>query len=220
MAGVSHQHLLERWQTLARASGHPLVSDEWGHRLIAAWTEPHRHYHNLDHLSECLELLDEARHLCASPLSVEWAIWFHDAVYDPRATDNEEQSARLALEYLSQMGSPQPVIEQVESLILATKSHEAPDTGDTTLLLDIDLAILGSNRERFARYEDDVRREFEWVPSDVFSSKRSAILRGFLARPKIYRTEAFRVRLEARARINLEWSIARLGAPRITGPCL
>jgi predicted metal-dependent HD superfamily phosphohydrolase len=199
-----------RWNELCHRSGIRVDTRDWHERLIAAWSEPQRHYHNLEHLGECLALLDQVKDLCENTEAVEMALWFHDVVYDSKAGDNEEQSARLAVKCLSEGECSDAFTAQVERLILATKTHDANGVCDAAVMLDIDLSILGQPRERFARYEEDVRREFAWVPAAVFREKRAAILESFLDRPQLYQTSWFRERFETQARENLRWSIGRL----------
>jgi predicted metal-dependent HD superfamily phosphohydrolase len=208
--GVSRQYVHNRWHLLAASAGISANVDNWRDKLLSAWSEPHRHYHNLEHLQECLERLDEVRALCNDEIAVGFAIWFHDAVYDPRAPDNEERSADLARCGLHEMGCAGSLQDRVADLILATKIHDSAGDHDKEVLLDIDLSVLGSPHNRFSRYESDVRREFDWVPAGIFAEKRAAILRGFLRRPRIFHTEEFLKRYEAQARANLEWSIAQL----------
>jgi predicted metal-dependent HD superfamily phosphohydrolase len=207
-----HRGMKERWKELCHRAGIRGIGRDWHERLVRAWDEPQRHYHNLEHLKECLAMLDQVTHLCDDPTAVEMALWFHDAVYDPKANDNEEQSARLALECLREGGCSEAFVAQVERLILATKSHVSDGVRDTAVMLDIDLSILGQPRERFSRYEEGIRREFAWVPDTTYREKRAAILEAFLARPAIYQTEWFRDRLDQQARSNLKWSIERLRA--------
>ena len=166
--------------------------------LKARYAEPHRHYHTLEHIEHCLREFDPA--LAADPEAVELAIWFHDAVYDTRRSDNEEKSAALLLELM-------PDAKRAAAMILVTKHHKA-STPDEALLVDVDLAILGQPREAFDRYEKQIREEYAWVPSLIFRAKRASILRGFLDRPFIYGTEAFRAKYEEAARANLLRSLA------------
>jgi predicted metal-dependent HD superfamily phosphohydrolase len=209
---VRQEALTDRWRRLGARAGFRSCADAWLERLIAAWTEPHRHYHNLEHVEECLSRLDEVPQLCENATALELAIWFHDAVYDPKAPDNEECSADLARQCLAEVGCGAELQDKIATLILATKTHEPGGSHDTAVLLDIDLSILGSRHERFARYEDNVRREFAWVPEELFAEKRAAILEMFLARTRIYQTDVFSERFEAQARDNLRWTIARLRA--------
>lgn len=178
--------------------------------LITRWSEPHRHYHALDHLETCLAQLDAHRTLADEPNIIELALWFHDAVYDPRASDNEARSARLAADTLRAAGLPESAISKVERLILATRAHEADGDPDTALLLDIDLSILGASPDAYQTYAAAIRREYAWVPEPDYRAKRAAILSRFLQRPRSFLTEPFFTRHEALARANLAREIQTL----------
>ncbi len=177
--------------------------------LQALYSEPHRHYHNQSHILDCLAEFDRHRELASDPLATELAIWFHDAIYDTRAADNEEQSANLAEEWLLKLNAPRRIITAVKSLILATKYHDVYGHPDAPLLVDIDLSILGRSSNRFWQYEEQIRQEFAWVDKVVFAAKRAEILRRLLARRHIYHTETYH-ELEVPARDNLAVSIKRL----------
>jgi predicted metal-dependent HD superfamily phosphohydrolase len=188
----------------------------WYDKLVQLYSEPHRHYHNGRHIADCLREFDSARELTRDPFAVELAIWFHDAVYDPRAPDNEEKSATLARQCLAEAaaapnaaGSALSLADSVERLVLATKHHDSSDT-DARLLVDVDLSILGQLPDRFWRYEEEIRREYEWVPEMTFRQKRAEILERFLKREKIYFTQHFFEKYEEQARLNLSSSIKAL----------
>ena len=138
------------------------------------------------------------------------ALWFHDAVYDTRRSDNEEQSAVLAECCLLEAGATSALNQSVRDLILSTKTHDASVHKDGPLLIDIDLSILGSDPQRFREYEKQIRQEYSWVPEDVFNSKRSEILERFLSRKTIYATERYQRSHEGKARRNLEGSLNQL----------
>jgi predicted metal-dependent HD superfamily phosphohydrolase len=179
--------------------------------LIARYSESQRSYHTTQHLDECFARLGEARHLAEHIGEVELALWFHDAVYAPRKPDNEEQSASLAHAAAEQAGLTAAIASRVGQLILATKLDASPTSADAALLVDVDLAILGTPAERFDEYEQQVRQEYSWVPGFLYRRKRWEILEGFLARPHVFNTEHFRARYEMSARANLARSIERLG---------
>jgi predicted metal-dependent HD superfamily phosphohydrolase len=178
--------------------------------LVARYSEPHRAYHTLAHVLNCQHELDACRALASDPGAVEAALWFHDVVYEPQGNGNEEASAAFALEVLGRAGMDLQRQGRVERLILATRHAAVPEDGDGALVVDIDLAILGAATEEFDRYERAIRIEYAWVPEMVYRMKRIEVLEGFLARPALYATEAFRERLELRARENLGRSIALL----------
>ena len=172
-------------------------------RLLNAWGEPQRHYHSLQHLRECLALLEPALDLAEHPGEVELALWFHDAFYDPQGKANEARSADWACEALASAGAGAEVQQRVRALIMATCHDAEPTDPDARLLVDIDLAILGADPARFAEYDAQVREEYRWVPGWLYRRKRREVLAGFLARDAIFGTERFRAQFEGRARENL-----------------
>ena len=178
--------------------------------LADLYSERHRAYHTLDHLSHCLDELEAARHLAEQPNQVEMALWFHDAIYDPKAKDNEQRSAELCRRTAEEAGLPEGFGRKVYDLVLATQHHRAPEGSDARLLVDIDLSILGRPREAFDEYETNIRKEYHFVPQDRYRSGRSAILRSFLDRPSIYSTDFFRQKYEGPARANLARSLSSL----------
>jgi predicted metal-dependent HD superfamily phosphohydrolase len=179
--------------------------------LVTRYSSPGRHYHTLEHVQAvCNTILA----LCPD---AEWrpalllAAWFHDAVYDPRAADNEERSAELARAVLPPLGLPETLVAEVVRLVLLTRTHVA-EAGDRAgqVLLDADLAVLGEDEAAYDRYAAAVRREYAWVPEDAYRAGRRQVLEGFLRRPRIYLTDAMFARAEAAARRNLAREIATL----------
>ena len=182
-------------------------------QLIGRYSEPHRAYHTLRHLAECFAALDQTTHLAERSAEVELALWFHDAIYDTRASDCEEQSARWAEQALTASGADAAIAQRVTDLILLTKHSGIPVGVDARLLIDIDLSILAATAERFAEYELQVRQEYDWVPEAAFRQARKRILASFRERPCVYGTPWFAERFEARARENLARSLRALDAP-------
>lgn len=199
-----------RWRALVARLAPRLDAAATFDELEGLLAEPHRAYHTAAHVAACLAHLDGVRDLCERPDEVEFALWLHDAIYRTRGGDSEAESAALAARWLTEGGAQSAAAERVCALILATRHDATELAGDAALLVDIDLAILGAPPDDFDRYEDEVRREYRWVPGPVFRAKRAALLRGFLDRETIYTTEVFRERLEAEARANLARSIERL----------
>jgi predicted metal-dependent HD superfamily phosphohydrolase len=192
----------------ARGDGFALMQE-----LISAYEEPQRKYHTTQHLSECLSLLAQHLDLAVEPGEVEIALWFHDAVYDVKANDNEAKSAAWAESELL-MASVEPVrVERIKGHILATQHSAQPQGKDQQLMVDVDLSILGAPTPRFEEYEAQVRAEYEWVPEVIFRSKRKDILTEFLARRPIFNTAKLHEALEERARANLARSIGNLEQP-------
>lgn len=177
--------------------------------LIERYSEPHRAYHTLQHIGECFEQLYCVRDASQSD-AVGLALWFHDSIYDPHASDNEARSAEWARVVLTKSSAPNRVIDAVERMILATKHDAEPQEHDVQLVVDIDLSILGADEGRYLEYEEQIRREYEWVEESAFRRGRLKVLQTFLGRSSIYSTDDFCTRLEVRARSNLVRSIAVL----------
>lgn len=175
--------------------------------LLSAWSEPQRAYHTLQHLQECLDGFDAVCGLLHWPEAVHLALLFHDAVYEPQRGDNEARSAQWAASALAALGAAPGLIERVVALVMVTQSHQSaaadPHPVDTALLLDIDLAILGSTPERFAEYEQQIRQEYGFVPEAQYQPARQRVMRGFAQREPLFQSAYFTQRLAAAARRNL-----------------
>ena len=171
--------------------------------LAASYSEPHRHYHTLEHLSELFRVVGR---LGGGSPAVELAIWFHDAVYDPRAADNEARSADRLLAGLLPLGLPAELIAHAADLVRST-AHLAADTTpvgpDVLMLRDAYLAILGASEHRYRRYAADIRREYAHVADADYRRGRAAVLDQFLLRPTIFHHAVMRAEGEAAARRNL-----------------
>ena len=200
----------ERWKALWRKMGAKDDGLEVYQELVSFYSESHRYYHNLTHISDCLHEFDAARALAQQPLAVELAIWFHDAIYTTQAADNEEKSAELGKRRISEAGVGAELCQSVYALVMATKTHDATLHSDAPLLVDVDLSILGKSEERFWKYEAQIRSEYDWVPDAVFANKRAEILQRFLARERIYSTSQFYELYEKQARANIDASIQKL----------
>jgi predicted metal-dependent HD superfamily phosphohydrolase len=184
-------------------------------RLLARHREKHRRYHNAAHVAWVIRHVDElaATEPIEHPDEVIAAAFYHDAVYEPASPANERASARLARRDLASLGWTDDAVERVGSMIEATEHGAAGDgSGDTAILLDADLAILGAEPSAYSTYVTGVRAEYRHVTDDDWRTGRAAVLDGFLQRPTIFRTATGRERWEARARANLTAELAALGA--------
>ena len=177
-------------------------------RVRRSWTSMGRHYHTLAHLEACLREFDATRELAMRPTEVELALWFHDAVYRSWRQDNEEQSARSAQNTLR--AAPLENVERIRQMILATAHRDSGFAGDTALVVDIDLAILGSDPETYVQFERAIRREYWWVPRARYVAGRGKLLAKFLERPAIYQHDYFYSRYEGQARANIVAALALL----------
>lgn len=171
--------------------------------LIAAYSEKQRAYHTVQHLYECLSLYELIRSELNDPYSVALALWFHDAVYNPEAKDNELKSVELFEQAMAQDLSSD-TLEKIKRWILATQKHALTDETDLQFLLDIDLAILAATPERFMEYEQQIQQEYSWVDPQVYSTKRKEVLTHFYQTKLLYQTAYFQKNFELRAKQNLK----------------
>jgi predicted metal-dependent HD superfamily phosphohydrolase len=197
----------ERWSRAVASIG--VAPDESDYRrLRRAWRSMGRHYHTLSHLDACLRELDTASDLALRPAEIELALWFHDAIYRSWRRDNEAQSAALAVRSLH--AAPADTVERIRQMILATTHRETGFAGDTALLLDIDLAILGAPPDIYGQFERAVRREYWWVPRARYVAGRGRILASLLERSAIYQCDRFHDRYEKPARANIAAALRQL----------
>ncbi|KYQ83385.1 metal-dependent hydrolase [Acinetobacter sp. NRRL B-65365] len=171
-------------------------------KLIAAYSEKQRAYHTVQHLYECLVLLESIRANLNDANAVALALWFHDAVYDPQAKDNELKSAELFEQYVAHNLSAD-VFQKIKRWIVATQKHASTDELDLQFLLDIDLGILAASPARFEEYEQQIQKEYAWVDSGIYSIKRKEVLAHFYQAEPLYQTEYFQQNFEQRAKQNL-----------------
>jgi predicted metal-dependent HD superfamily phosphohydrolase len=170
--------------------------------ILKNYSEPNRHYHNLAHLNSILTELKIHQDKFSNWDAIVFAIVYHDFVYDASKSNNEEQSAAIALQRLKQIVAPEHLTTFCEHLILATKNHESSDM-ETNLFTDADLSILGSDSETYTLYSKQIRREYSVFPDLVYNPERKKVLTHFLNMTNIYKTKEFSDKYELRARANL-----------------
>lgn len=179
-----------------------------------------RAYHTIDHVAEVARWFarwDAWGETWHHPKSTYLALLFHDAIYVPGASDNEERSAVLARETIAAT-MPRAAIDvtRVAALIRLTAKHgrivpaEIAAEPDAPAFLDCDMAILGADGDAFDAYDAAIAREYSHLPTDAYRAGRGAFLEQLLGSPRIFLTEPFHQRLDARARANLRRAIARL----------
>ncbi|MFC7980417.1 hypothetical protein [Streptomyces sp. NPDC057336] len=187
--------------------------------LLARWREPQRRYHTLAHLTAVLDHIDVLEEYADDPAVVRLAAWFHDAVYLPDRSTNEERSARLAERALPEAGVPADRTAEVARLVRLTVTHApAEDDRDGQVLCDADLAILASPPSAYAAYTAAVRQEYHFVPDDAFREGRAAILRQLLDLPTLFHTPHGRREWEATARYNLTGELEMLSPGEEAAP--
>jgi len=177
------------------------AGDIWA-SLFGHFAEAHRHYHDDKHMTHCLTELDAAHLLMDSADVVEMALWFHDAIYNPGAPDNEQRSADL-FEHFARGSLNSDFIEEVRGAILDTTHQRLPTATNARYVVDIDLSSFGLPWQAFMADSHALRKEQKHLSDEEFFPKKCAFLHSLLARTSIYSTDYFRDRYEAVARSNI-----------------
>lgn len=184
--------------------------------LVEGYSQPWRHYHALNHIRACLDRLDEVRDSLGDPDAVELALWFHDAVYQPTAADNELRSALLFDKVLG-VSMPTPRADRIHAMIMATVHPSTPEDNDGRFLVDIDLSSFALPREEFLRDTVLLRKESARLTDAQFQHGMLTFFKKMLARPTIYLTDYFRAECEEQARTNLSDKVRELEAGQVSG---
>ena len=193
----------QRWFRLMRQLGLP-SNEKTFDQLVACYQQKHRRYHNATHIVSCLTLLDQHYSKAKYPAEVEIALWFHDAIYKTLSSKNEKRSAQWLETFLKAYHCADDRIERCKAYVLATQSHQPTSHYDSKLFLDIDLAILGAEPQRFSEYDQQIYDEYRWVSDSRYWRKRYKILNTFLERETLYFTPSFQEQFEEQAKTNLK----------------
>jgi predicted metal-dependent HD superfamily phosphohydrolase len=204
--------LRQRWHDLAGLLG---IGEGAATRVLRdlwrRYGEPQRAYHTLAHVRHVLDVVAflRRREPVDDAVAVQLAAWFHDAVYEPGAGDNEKRSAELATRVLRGWAIAPDRVAHVADLVLATRGHAAVDQ-DGAVLVDADLAILAADPDTYTLYRRALRVEYRHVDDARWRRGRTAFLEGMLARPRIFATATMGHRGEGVARRNLAAELATL----------
>lgn len=199
-----------QWSALATKYSNDInLINQCFEAICNAYTESHRHYHNLGHISTMLSEINNSSDNSLDKDSLLFATWFHDIVYNPRGNDNEAQSAIVAINNLTQLAVPREKIELVEKLIIATANHTKAPANDDNLnfFLDCDLKVLSFNKEDYLQYAKNIREEYKHVIGFLYKNGRKKILKKFLESSSIYRTDYFKNNYEEQARKNISFEL-------------
>lgn len=204
------QDLVEAWTALlARHTADP-DAVATGQALLESWSEPHRRYHGIAHLTDILDRIDELAPYADDPDAVRLAAWYHDSVYRG-LPDDEERSACRAKDELSRLGLGANLVDEVVRLVRITVTHD-PEPGDRNgeVLSDADLAPLAIPHDAYAQNSAAIRDECNHVPDEAFRQGRLQVLAGLLESPGVFRTEHGRSCWESAARQNLRAELEHL----------
>ena len=192
---------------------------EWWRRVETGYGEPSRHYHTLVHIDAMLSLA--TKHEVRDRVAVDLATIFHDVVYDAVAGGggrNERESARVFVEFAHSTTMTSERIDKVVQWIERTWSHDGAGLdSDGRLFMDFDMSILGAERDAYARYASQVRREYGHVNWLYWRVGRSQFLSASTSK-NVFCTPGF-AGLEGKARSNARAECLKLRLELFVAAC-
>jgi predicted metal-dependent HD superfamily phosphohydrolase len=172
-------------------------------QLVNSYNEPQRVYHTLNHIDHCLAHFDKIKIDLENPDAVELAIWYHDVIYKPGATDNERLSADLFME-TTQDHFNDSLRHTICQHIMATLHNSSEiDNNDTKFMVDIDLSSFGLPWPEFSADSDKLRQEMSAMSDEDYYRKQAAFQKKLMNRPRFFKSDYFYDNYEDLARQNL-----------------
>lgn len=197
----------EKWKQLTAFSKKEELKTKLWNTIVDHYNEPYRFYHTLHHVASLFEKSEPYLAQLESPATVGFAIVYHDVVYDTFKDNNEEESALLARQHLTALNIKETIIRDVETFILATKTHTLPEgfhlNNDLSIFLDLDLTILATTWDEYEVYSQQIRKEYRQYPDDLYNPGRKHALQKLSEKEFVYFTEPLKEVLEPVARQNI-----------------
>jgi predicted metal-dependent HD superfamily phosphohydrolase len=202
--------LKETFIALLNRYDNSVLQEELWSEVETKYSAKKRYYHTLQHLDNLLIQLALVRNEIQNWDAILFSMFYHDIIYSPLRSDNEEKSAVLAEQRMKQISVGPETIELCKVQILSTRSHLFSPDNDTNYFTDADLSVLGADRAQYIRYCTQIRKEYSMYPDLVYKPGRKKVLAHFLGMPRIYKTHFFYNKLEEQARQNLQWELHSL----------
>ena len=187
------------------------IASSWT-EIAAHYSQKNRAYHNLTHLQNMFQELEQYESQIEDVDVLRFSIWYHDLIYNALKKDNEERSADFAKNILSQTTLAADRIERCYQQILSTKIHQPKGltTIDDQLMIDFDLEILSRDWESYKTYCQQIRKEYWMYPGPLFRKGRKQAMKHFLERPSIYQSSFYQEEKEGQARANIQRELTEL----------
>lgn len=197
--------------------------------IFTAYSEPHRKYHGVSHLSYCLDMASSLKYNTEIDAGIcSLALAYHDYVYNTCTLNNVKNSAYTAYLHLLSLrkdGAMTSIANEVHNLIMYTdyfgrspdkveklknKSNNTNTINNAQIVCDIDLSILGTDEEQFNRYEAGIRKEYDTIDDYSYNSARILALKQMLDFPQLFFTDTFYEKYEKKARENIKKLIDKI----------
>ena len=191
-------------QTIRPLSSDPDLPLQLWKELKSFYTRADRYYHNINHLDHLLNELTDVKDKISDWPVLILSIGYHDAIYNTLKQDNEEKSAKYALDKIARLHLSGEQIMSCKEQILATKGHQLNTNSDVNYFIDADLSILGAPAGIYKDYTEAIRKEYSFYPDFLYKPGRQKVLKHFLVMPRIFKTAEFFEKYEESARQNME----------------
>ncbi len=120
-------------------------------------------YHNISHTQRVVEktkeLIEGLKIEGDAAVDLIIASWFHDTGYTEGPENHEDRSVQIATIFLKEKSFPEPRIQHISALIMATKMGSEPKTDFEKIIKDADLAHIGS--KSFDEESELLRKEWD-----------------------------------------------------------
>ncbi|RZF35836.1 hypothetical protein LSTR_LSTR008942 [Laodelphax striatellus] len=212
----------ETWRGLAAdigASGEKAT--EWWTKLVQAYSEDRRKFHNINYLAIKLENYETIKCKLKNRSAVGIAIFFHHFEYDPKMVDCFKKNLEHFDNFANDCGitSDSDLYKSVVDLLESVDTHSTDEhktdgvygADDCHYFLDLDMVILGSDAEYYAtEYATNIQAEYDFLPDTMYKGLRLKVLQSFLQIPNIFATKEFREKYEQKARANIQKEVEKL----------
>jgi len=161
-----------------------------------------RYYHTLKHINSVLNAIQDFKLSPEERVKIEWAIWFHDYIYDVKSTNNEQKSAEQFKIITGYIRMEKEVIEEIAKLIIITKHDKEPETKLEKIICDGDLKELASLNH--LKNVKNIRLEYSFLNDEEWKKGRKEFLEFMLNKKYIFHTNEYRNLYKKQARDNLQ----------------
>jgi len=163
-------------------------------------------FHTIDHAKyvvEKSEIIGRKSGLTEDELNlVKLCAWFHDVGYAINPEEHEEESVKIASEFLKSQGVDDQVIKKITNCILATRIPQQPTDIMSQVLCDADLMHLTED-DYFERL-DKMRKEWANLSGEKISKRRfHKMSKKFFQRHR-YHTDFAKTELQPKKDKNLQ----------------
>lgn len=175
-------------------------------KLLADKLADSYEYHSIDHVRyvvDSSEFIGKKSGLSEDEINiVKFCAWFHDIGFVITPENNEEESAKIAAEFLTSKGIDDTIITQVKNCILATCIPQQPKDLISQVLCDADLKHL-SEENYFERIEK-LRKELIFISGEKISKRKFHTMSVKFFHKHEYHTDFAKKELQPKKEKNLQ----------------